>query len=125
MSRLEFPGKVREKAALRAGGRCEKCGGVYTKPEFDHILPDALGGKPELANCMVLCRQCHKEKTAQDVKRIRKADRQRRASLGANAPSARPLQSRGFSPSPKERRELRKKANGLTRLQRMMADDRH
>lgn len=89
--RLEFPGKVRDKAALRAGGRCEKCGGVYTKPEFDHILPDALGGKPELANCMVLCRQCHKEKTAQDVKRIRKADRERRAHLGAKPHSQDPF----------------------------------
>ena len=96
MARLEFPGKVREKAALRAGGRCEKCGGVYTKPEFDHILPDALGGEPTLVNCMVLCRQCHKEKTADDVKRIRKADRERRKHLGATAPPAKPLQSKGF-----------------------------
>lgn len=118
--RLEFPGKVRDKAALRAGGRCEKCGGVYTKPEFDHILPDALGGKPELANCMVLCRQCHKEKTAQDVKRIRKADRERRAHLGAKPHSARPIHSRGF---PKKHREPKPPVQGKTRLQRMMTND--
>lgn len=101
MSRMEFPGKVRDLAAQRANGRCEKCGGAFKKPEFDHILPDALGGQPVLANCMVLCSPCHKEKTAQDVKRIRKADRQRRNHNGAKPPTKRPLQSRGFARKPK------------------------
>jgi hypothetical protein len=59
--------------------------------ECDHILPDALGGEPTLANCMVLCRQCHRGpggKTAQDIAKIRKADRARDKHSGAVKPSS-------------------------------------
>ena len=87
--RLEFSAKVRDQAAQRANGKCEMCGLPFNgrRPHYDHILPAALGGKPELANCQVLCEPCHKEKTAkEDVPRIRKADRQRRAATGAHRP---------------------------------------
>ena len=81
MARIEFSRKVRNEVFARANGCCEnkRCGAAL-KPgegEYDHILPDALGGEPTVANCMLICRACHKAKTAQDVKRIRKADRQR------------------------------------------------
>ena len=91
----------KDQAAQRANGRCERCGGAYKRPEFDHILPCALGGEPTLVNCMVLCEPCHKEKTADDIRRVRKADRQRRNHLGARKPSARPLRSAGFQKKPK------------------------
>jgi 5-methylcytosine-specific restriction protein A len=89
-ARSEFPAKVKDAAYARSQGRCENktCGVVLTtgKFHFDHILPDALGGKPELVNCAVLCTSCHGAKTArEDVPRIRKADRQRRAHIGAKA----------------------------------------
>lgn len=77
MSRLEFGEKVKKAAITRAAGKCEKCA-MPLKPgeaEVDHILPCGLGGKNELANAMVLCRVCHREKTTVDVGRMRKADR--------------------------------------------------
>lgn len=52
MNRNEFPRKVRAALESRAAGHCEECGAVL-KPgegEADHILPDALGGRPTLDN---------------------------------------------------------------------------
>lgn len=85
MSRREFPRKIRQAAIDRAAGHCERCKAVL-KPgeaEVDHILPDILGGEPVLANAQVLCRVCHAEKTATDVRRTRKADRLRDKASGA------------------------------------------
>lgn len=88
--RREFSRKVRQAAIERANGHCEKCKAVL-KPhegEVDHILPDVLGGEPVLANAQVLCRVCHSEKTASDVRRTRKADRQRDKASGAVKPKS-------------------------------------
>lgn len=96
--RLEFSAKVRDQAAQRANGKCEMCGLPFNgrRPHYDHILPAALGGKPELANCQVLCEPCHKEKTGkQDIPRIRKSDRQRKAANGADRKPPQ-IQSAGF-----------------------------
>ena len=102
MSRLNFSRKVMSQAKQRANGRCEKCGGdLKGTGEVDHILPDALGGKPELANAQVLCKPCHKEKTTDDVQRIRKSDRQRDKELGAMKPPSKTIKSPGFPKSEK------------------------
>ena len=98
MARKEFSTKTMDQAYARSGGRCENkaCGAVLRPGKFhyDHILPDALGGKPTLANCHVLCIGCHKAKTArEDVPRIRKADRQRKAHIGAKAPPTKKIES--------------------------------
>jgi len=85
--RREFPAKVKVVAFQRAAGCCEKCGSRLFPGniQYDHRLPDALGGEPTLENCAVLCRSCHSSKSArEDVPRIRKADRQRRGYIGAN-----------------------------------------
>jgi 5-methylcytosine-specific restriction protein A len=100
MSREEFTRKVKDAAHARADEQCENkaCGAPLTvgKFHYDHILPCALGGKPTLANCAVLCEACHKEKTArEDVPRIRKADRQRARHIGATIPKGR-IANRGF-----------------------------
>ena len=90
MARLEFSRKVRASIIARAKGKCEACG-ASLKPregEVDHILPDALGGRPEASNGRLICTVCHKAKTAGDVRRIRKADRQRDKSSGAVRPSS-------------------------------------
>jgi 5-methylcytosine-specific restriction protein A len=105
VSREEFPRKVKDAAHARADGKCENkaCGAPLTvgKFHFDHILPCALGGKPTLANCAVICEACHKEKTArEDVPRIRKADRQRARHIGAVKPQGR-LRGPGFAKSEK------------------------
>jgi 5-methylcytosine-specific restriction endonuclease McrA len=112
--RLEFPAKIRDQAFARSAGKCEKCGMPFgsKRPEYDHILPDALGGKPELANCMVICSQCHKDKTAQDVGRIRKADRQRKKQVGAVVPKA-PIAS-----PPKREREHKPPVAGVSEIMR-------
>lgn len=103
MPRLEFNRKVRAAIIDRARGKCEACEAPL-KPgegEVDHILPDALGGKPDAANGRLICRVCHKAKTATDIVRIRKADRQRDKSSGAvkprsklSAPPKQPKQTR-------------------------------
>lgn len=83
--RIEFPRKVRRAIIERAKGHCERCSAVLkpSEAEVDHILPAALGGTAEPANGMCLCRICHAEKTADDIRRIRKADRQRDRASGA------------------------------------------
>jgi 5-methylcytosine-specific restriction protein A len=99
MARKEFSAKVRDQAFAKSGNVCGVCKLplVVGKFAYDHILPDALGGKPELANCMVICTPCHAEKTGkQDVPRIRKADRQRRAHIGAKVEPAKKIESAGF-----------------------------
>lgn len=107
MTRLEFSAKVKDQAAQRAGGKCQLCGLPFAGKAmaFDHILPDALGGKPTLANCQVLCVPCHTAKTAkEDVPRIRKADRQRRAHSGIKASKSPPIKSAGFAKAEKPRK---------------------
>jgi len=93
MPRREFPRKVRQAAIDRAKGHCERCKAALKtgEAEVDHILPDALGGEPVLANAMVLCVTCHRGpegKTTQDVRRIREADRTRDKHTGAVRPSS-------------------------------------
>ncbi|MBW3095679.1 HNH endonuclease [Pseudohoeflea coraliihabitans] len=98
MARLEFPRKVKRAAIERAAGHCEKCA-AKLKPgevEVDHILPAELGGEPTLANAQAICRVCHKAKTADDVRRIRKADRARDKASGAMR-SKQKIKSRGFA----------------------------
>jgi len=100
MARQNFSRKVKRAAIERANGHCERCKAAL-KPgeaEVDHILPDALGGEPTLANAMVLCRVCHRGpegKTTQDVRRIRKADRQRDKATGAMRAKSK-IRSAGF-----------------------------
>lgn len=82
MSRREFSVAVQNAAYERSGGICEcGCNRPFTdhpkeRPEYDHDLPDFLGGKPDLENCKVLRVDCHQAKTAkQDMPRIAKARR--------------------------------------------------
>lgn len=104
MSRQNFPRKVKAAALKRAAGKCEKCSAVLKsrEGEVDHILPDILGGEPVLANTQVLCRVCHAEKTADDIRRTRKADRARDKSSGAIRPKQKfPARPKQPKPAPK------------------------
>jgi HNH endonuclease len=85
MRRLEFSARTKDEAAKRANGICEFCRLPFKgRPEFHHILEAALGGKPTTSNCLVVCKvPCHQELSAKGIKGIRKADRQRKASVGA------------------------------------------
>lgn len=90
MARMEFSRKVRRAIIERAAGCCEQCKAKLKtgEGEVDHILPDALGGEPTVANGRLICRVCHLAKTASDIQRIRKADRQRDRANGAIRPAA-------------------------------------
>lgn len=85
MKRDEFSNKTKDEAATRADGRCDICKVAFggARPEYDHILASEFGGRATLANCQVLCISCHRAKTRKDIRGMRKADRQRRASVGA------------------------------------------
>ena len=83
--RREFSAKVKAQAALRANGHCENCTRKLLTGDhnYDHDLPDAMGGEPTLENCKLLCRACHQEKTSvRDVPTIAKSNRVRRKHLG-------------------------------------------
>ena len=76
--RNEFPAKVCAQAFERANGKCERCTAkLYVgKFAFDHRIPDAMGGRPALDNCDVLCVACHSIKTrTRDVPEIAKVKR--------------------------------------------------
>jgi RNA-directed DNA polymerase len=58
-------------------GKCPWCGASFQDwdvLEVDHIIPKALSGKDEYKNLQLLHRHCHDEKTALDLKEIRKKD---------------------------------------------------
>lgn len=58
-------------------GKCQWCGLSFQDwdvIEEDHIIPRAIGGKDESKNLQLLHRHCHDEKTAIDLKEIRKKD---------------------------------------------------
>lgn len=83
--RKEFSAKIKVAAFDRSGGRCEECTARLStgKFEYDHILPDGLGGEATLENCKVLCSSCHSEKThAGDRPKMAKADRAKKSYLG-------------------------------------------
>ncbi len=70
----EMP-NIKAKLLKQQKGKCAWCelhfhdGNVI---EQDHIIPRALGGKDEWKNRQLLHRHCHDEKTAIDLKEIRK-----------------------------------------------------
>ncbi|RBO91886.1 HNH endonuclease [Pseudochrobactrum asaccharolyticum] len=88
--RMEFTRKDKAKIIARANGKCEKCSAMLKtgEGEVDHILPCALGGEATVANGRLLCRVCHVEKTADDIRRVRKSDRQRDKANGAVRPKS-------------------------------------
>gem|GEM_PF-629399 len=112
MSRTEFTRKTKQEALKRSGVRCEAAGTRYGFEEgqrcncslslgvqYDHAVPDALGGDNSLENCLAICVQCHKFKTRNDVKQIAKSNRQRdMASFDRRAKSNLPAFQRSKSP---------------------------
>ena len=56
-------------------GKCKWCGLHFREGDIleeDHIIATALGGKNEFENLQLLHGHCHDEKTAIDLKEIRK-----------------------------------------------------
>ena len=83
--RAEFTKQTKREAWARCEKRCEgllpsgeRCNvNLEHKPHhFDHVIPDAIGGKNDLQNCSVLCVPCHDDKTRKrDMRVIAKAKR--------------------------------------------------
>lgn len=48
---------------------CEAAGKVEAATVVDHIVPLALGGADEDANCRALCDECHRKRTAEQFGR--------------------------------------------------------
>lgn len=77
-TRLEFSKATKTEAFLRSGGRCEcGCGlKILGDPEYDHIVPAAIGGGNDVGNCRVMSKKCHKRKTTQeDIPQIARSTR--------------------------------------------------
>ena len=82
--RAEFTKQTKLDAWLRAGGRCEcGCGlKIHGTPEYDHIIPAAVGGDATLENCRVLDPKCHRRKTSGDAPQIARSKRIEEKRLG-------------------------------------------
>lgn len=96
--RREFPKAVKVAAWQRCNGHCEECTAKLFPGRFqyDHDIPDGLGGEPTLDNCVVRCSACHLTKTTKvDVPRIAKTKRVRNAHLGITRPKRPMPGSRG------------------------------
>ena len=66
--------KLRD-AVLQAEPLCRICranGLVTAADQVDHIMPKLLGGLDEWTNCQPLCGPCHREKTIDDMARIKR-----------------------------------------------------
>lgn len=120
MSRTEFTRATKRAALDRSGLKCEASGTRYGFEEgkrcncslslgvqFDHAVPDALGGDNSLENALAICVQCHKFKTRNDIKQIRKSDRQRDKASGVLRPKQ-SIRSAGFPKSEKSARRVEK-----------------
>lgn len=120
-NRSEFSDATKAERKAYAGNRCEACETDLAgkKAEYDHLIPDRLGGKPTFANCRVLCETCHAKKTGtEDIPRIAKMKRQAIASAGVKTAPAKPLQGPAFQKSSKTRRERHPEQTGMTEIQR-------
>lgn len=105
--RQEFSQKVRKLAFKRCCDngtkpgkpQCENCGNelVSGNIEYEHLVPDGLGGEPTLENCGVWCaRPCSSKKThTVDNPAMAKADRVLKATYGLQ-PARQKMQSGGF-----------------------------
>lgn len=65
--------RTRELALDRDLGLCQECkrqGRLKVGTDVDHIIPKSRGGTDDLSNLQTLCRECHKEKTYSERKRV-------------------------------------------------------
>jgi 5-methylcytosine-specific restriction endonuclease McrA len=61
--RPEFPSDIKKKVIERSGNRCERCCIDFDdefKGIFHHIMPVVFGGKNNIENCSLLCKNCHR-----------------------------------------------------------------
>ena len=93
--------RIRDRIFTRHRGICHKSGTrimAGVKWDLDHIKPLGLGGENRERNLApILADEPHKEKSAEEVSMIRKADRMGRKHRGTWPKSRAKIQSRGFA----------------------------
>ena len=87
--------------------QCRSCRRALRDVEFDHVVPLGLQGLNHPDNWAALCPTCHKTKTARDLERMAKADRQRRYHDTGKSRAPRATPGCGFN------RALRRHLNGV------------
>ena len=85
-----YPGTTPRVARLlkKQQGRCLWCGLYFRpeeKPEVDHVIPRALGGRDGYHNWQLLHRHCHDAKTADDLAEMRRTEQIAAEIRGMNA----------------------------------------
>jgi hypothetical protein len=56
--RMPIPEAIKSEVWRRDGGRCVNCG-TNQNLQFDHIIPNRLGGATTVANLQLLCQSCN------------------------------------------------------------------
>ena len=82
-----IPARVKLRVYDKAEGRCVVCTLTASAFDIDHIVPLILGGEHREGNMQLICKPCHKAKTALDVKLKAKVARVRKRNLGIRRPS--------------------------------------
>lgn len=91
----------RARILARQGPLCARAFCEEPWTEADHIVPLAMGGADKDHNVEGLCSAHHAEKTARDIRAIRKAQRlERDANPQTRRRPARPMRGRGFPKDP-------------------------
>jgi 5-methylcytosine-specific restriction endonuclease McrA len=115
MNRRKLTPAQKAEIVEQQGGMCFACSEpldddpALGPTEYDHVVALALGGADEPDNICAMHQRCHRGhdgKTSQDIRMIRKADRQGKKHRGEHKRRGRPLQSRGFD------KRWRKKMDG-------------
>ncbi|MDX1222741.1 HNH endonuclease [Sinorhizobium medicae] len=100
MARKSFSRTERVRLFDLHGGKCHLCGEkikVGDAWDLEHLVPWELTRDDSDDNVKPAHKSCHKEKTADDVAAIRKADRIRAKHIGAWPQSKTKIKSRGFA----------------------------
>lgn len=99
MTRKRFSALDRVRIFDANDGRCHICNGKIAAGEaweVEHVIPWELTRDDSETNVRPAHVRCHKVKTADDTRAIRKADRVRAKHVGAWPKSPRPMKGRGF-----------------------------
>ncbi len=86
MGRRRLSPRMRLSLFLASGGACQACHMPIAAGRawhLDHVIPLSLGGADDPSNLQVLCRSCHRHKTAQDVSALSQAIRREVIHRGA------------------------------------------
>ena len=65
-------------AVIQRDKKCKVCKNKVGEFHVDHIIPHRLGGSNEMENLQLLCNECHKKKTVEDIEKIRRTRRFKR-----------------------------------------------